>query len=314
MLNYTGVILNKTNALITGVGGFLGRKLAKHLLQSGANVIGVAEQAFPIDLPKGIQYHQADICNFDQLHNALSQLHIENATVFHLAAQSHVGKSRIDPLKTLSVNVMGTANLLEACRRVNVKRIIFPSTMLVYAKPALIPIKETAAVQAGSVYASTKLASEELLKGYASDYGFSCRIARLGNGYGPSGAADSVVEIILRQVKNGGPISLKNLAPIRDFIYCDDVVSGLIAMAAYADEPGYEIFNLASGVPTSIRELAEMACRVGNLETDILETESRLHIADDKVVLSIQRIKEFTHWQPEWTLEDGLRQTLFEMG
>ena len=113
MLNYTGMILNKTNALITGVGGFLaGRNFAKRLLQSGANVIGVAEQAFPIDLPKGIQYHQADVRNFDQLHHALSQLHIENATVFHLAAQSHVGKSRIDPLKTLSVNVMGTANLL----------------------------------------------------------------------------------------------------------------------------------------------------------------------------------------------------------
>jgi nucleoside-diphosphate-sugar epimerase len=308
------MILNKTNALITGVGGFLGRKLAKHLLQSGANVIGVAEKELPIDLPKGIRYHQADVRNFDQLHNALSQLHIENATVFHLAAQSHVGKSRIDPLKTLSVNVMGTANLLEACRRVNVKRIIFPSTMLVYAKPVLLPIKETAAVQAGSVYASTKLASEELLKGYASDYGFSCRIARLGNGYGPSGAADSVVEIILRQVKKGGPVSLKNLAPIRDFIYCDDVVSGLVAMATYGDEPGYEVFNLASGVPTSIRELAELACRVGNLETDILETESSLHNVDDKVVLSIQRIKEYTQWQPEWTLENGLRQTLFEMG
>ena len=67
-------------------------------------------------------------------------------------------------------------------------------------------------------------------------------------------------------------------------------------MATYADEPGYEIFNLASGVPTSIRELAEMACQVGKLETDILETESRLQNADDKVVLSIQRIKEFTQW------------------
>ena len=314
MPNCVGAILNNMDALITGVGGFLGRKLAKYLLQTGANVFGLAEQVSPVDLPKGVQYHQVDIRNFDQLYDTLGQLQLEDATVFHLAAQSHIGKSRMDPLTTLSVNVMGTAYLLEACRRVAIKRVIFPSTMLVYAKPTQFPIKETDAVQAGSVYASTKLASEALLKGYASDYGFSSRIARLGNGYGPSGAADSVVEIILRQVKCGGPVSLKNLAPIRDFIYCDDVVSGLVALATHADEPGCEIFNLASGVPTSIRELAEAACRIGSLETKIIETESRLLNADDKVVLSIQRIKEYTQWQPEWTLENGLRQTLFEMG
>ena len=313
MIDSVNIDLENMNALITGVGGFLGRALAKYLLQAGANVVGLAEQASPIDLPKGTQYHQVDIRDFDQLYHTLSQLHLEDATVFHLAAQSHVGKSRMDPLTTLSVNVMGTAHLLEACRRVTFKRVIFPSTMLVYAKPTPLPIKETDAVQAGSVYASTKLASEALLKGYASDYGFSCRIARLGNGYGPSGAADSVVEIILRQVKSGGPVSLKNLAPVRDFIYCDDVVSGLVALATHANEPGCEIFNLASGIPTSIRELAETACRIGNLETKIIETESRSMNADDKVVLSIQRIKEFTQWQPEWTLENGLRQTLFEM-
>ena len=301
------------NALITGVGGFLGRKLAKYLLQSGSHVVGLGQQASAVDLPRGIQYHQADIRNFDQLYNQISQLKTESTTVFHLAAQSHVGKSRVDPLTTLSVNVMGTAHLLEACRQVNIKRIIFPSTMLVYARPVPLPIKETDSVQAGSVYASTKLASEELLKGYASDYGFSCRIARLGNGYGPSGAADSVVEIILRQVKSGGAITLKNLAPVRDFIYCDDVVSGLVALANHADRPGCEIFNLASGVPTSIRELAEAACRIGNLETNIVETENHSMAADDKVVLSIQRMKEYTNWQPEWTLENGLRQTLFEM-
>jgi UDP-glucose 4-epimerase len=301
------------NALITGVGGFLGRKLAKYLLQSGSHVVGLGQQASAVDLPRGIQYRQADIRNFDQLYNQISQLKTESTTVFHLAAQSHVGKSRVDPLTTLSVNVMGTAHLLEACRQVNIKRIIFPSTMLVYARPVPLPIKETDSVQAGSVYASTKLASEELLKGYASDYGFSCRIARLGNGYGPSGAADSVVEIILRQVKSGGSITLKNLAPVRDFIYCDDVVSGLVALANHADRPGCEIFNLASGVPTSIRELAEAACRIGNLETNIVETENHSMAADDKVVLSIQRMKEYTNWQPEWTLENGLRQTLFEM-
>ena len=139
-------------------------------------------------------------------------------------------------------------------------------------------------------------------------------IARLGNVYGPGGTANFVVQIVLQQIKNGGPITIETLSPVRDFVYRDDVVSGLIAMALHTDDSsGYEIFNLSSGVPTSIRELIETACRVGCLETSIDETQPHSPDANDKLVISIQRLTKETGWKPAWNLEEGLRQTLAEL-
>lgn len=324
MLSYAGPILNEMisrpaveltnmNALVTGVKGFLGLRLAKHLLQAGARVIGLDVGASSEHFMKGVQYHEVNICNFDELQRVLDDLHVEDGTVFHLAGQPHVSKSRIDPLSTLSVNVMGTAHILEACRRTHVRKIVFPSTMLVYLKPHKLPIMETDPVKAFSVYASTKLAGEALLSGYASDFGLSCRIARLGTVFGPNASPDSVVGRILGQVKRREGISVRSLLPVRDFIYVDDAISGLIALATHPFESGCEVFNLATGIPTSIRELAEAACRAGKLEPNIVETGSSLADSDDKIVLSIQRIKELTRWRPMWTLERGLSHTLSEM-
>jgi UDP-glucose 4-epimerase len=315
--NATGIDLREMHALITGVGGFLGRALAKQLAQDGAKVTGIGTQHSFTDSSIDIEYHQADILDFNQLQNLVSRFLPKNrdkAVIFHLAAQSHVGKCQAEPLKAFTLNFIGTANILEICRKMNVRKFIFPSTALVYAKPAQLPIEETHALEPNSVYAATKLACEVMLKTYSSKYGLSCRIARLANVYGPGATPDSVINIILQQVKNNQPIALKTLAPVRDFIYRDDVVSGLISLIRNMDESGCEIFNLSSGIPTSIRELALAACRVSNSEPKLTETDHQPSDAEDKLVLSIRRLSENSDWYPVWSLEDGLRQTLLEMG
>jgi len=308
--------LSDTRAVITGVGGFLGRSLANQLAGSGAEVLGldVHEQSLPLSTP--IRYQRVDMLNLDLLCGAMTQVGVpadREVVVFHLAGQSHVGQCRLDPSAAFALNVLGTSNVLEACRKARLTRVIFPSTALVYALPARLPLDEDSPVWPKSVYAATKLAAESLLKGYAADYGFSCRIARLGNVYGEGGSPDSVISILLRQVKRGGPISLKSLAPIRDFIYRDDVVRGLIALADHSRERGCHVFNLASGIATSIGELAEAASRAGDVGGGITETDPRSCDADDMLVLSIKRISDCLSWRPVWMLEDGLRKTLSEM-
>ncbi len=306
--------LKKMHALITGVNGFLGQALSQNLVRAGIRVTGFDIHNSSANSLKELQYLKVDMLDFNQLLTAIHQFSPEDVVVFHLAGQSNIGKSRTEPMSTWSINVTGTAHLLEACRRVAIHKIIFPSTALVYARPAPVPFVETDATLANSVYVSTKLASEVLMKGYAIDFGFACRIARLGNVYGPGGKADSVVQIVLQQIKNGGPITIGTLSPVRDFVYRDDVISGLIAMALHTDDSSsYEIFNLSSGVPTSIRELVETACRVGCLETSIEETEPDSPSANDKLVVSTQRLTKQTGWQPAWNLEEGLRQTLAEL-
>jgi UDP-glucose 4-epimerase len=300
--------------ILTGVNGFLGQALSRYLLDRGARITGFDVHESCQDALKGIQYRQVDILDFDRLYTEMAKVSPDDVVVFHLAGQSNVGKSRTEPLSTWAVNVTGTSHILETCRRVGIKKIIFPSTALVYARPAPLPLKETDATLVDSVYASTKLASEALIKSYSVDFGFTCRIARLGNVYGPGGAEDSVVQIVLRQVKNGGPISLQTLTTVRDFVYRDDVITGLVALALHTDEPGCEIFNVSSGVPTSIRELVETACRIECLNTSIIETRPHRPGDNDQLVVSIKRIKKLTGWQPAWNLEHGLCQTLSELG
>ena len=194
-----------------------------------------------------------------------------------------------------------------------IKKCIFPSTVLVYERPTASLLVESDRTQINSVYEASKLACEVLLNGYSVDFGFSCRIARLGNIYGPGGPQDSVVQIVLQQVIDGGPIKLRTTTSVRDFVYRDDVVTGLIALALHADRPGCEIFNLSSGVPTRVSELIETACRVKDLHTEIIETQPQKDGEIDALKVSIQKMKEKTGWQPKWDLEDGLRQTLAEM-
>jgi UDP-glucose 4-epimerase len=314
--NHLGPDLNGKWALITGVGGFLGRALAMQLQMAGAKVAGLDILPGTVAFPSGIQFCPVDILNFNLLCQTVADLSADGsreAIVFHLAGQAHVGKCKENPSKAFALNVTGTFNILESCRRADLKRVIFPSTALVYALPVPLLVEESGAVEPRSFYAATKLAGESVLKGYSSDYGFASQIVRLGNVYGEGGPSDSLVSILLRQVQSGGPISLRTLAPVRDFIYRDDVVRGLIALAAQPTEPGCHIFNLSSGVATSIRELALLACRVGGLEPAITETAPCASDAEDRRVLSIVRLSKYARWRPLWTLEEGLRRTLSEL-
>ncbi len=87
-----------------------------------------------------------------------------------------------------------------------------------------------------------------------------------------------MVKIILQQVVNGGPVTLRTVTSVRDFVYRDDVASGLAALAGHTQDPGCEIFNLSSGVATSIRQLVETACRIEGIDAQIIETAPILQV------------------------------------
>ena len=254
-------------AVVTGAAGFLGSRLTDRLAASGARVIG-------IDVAGRVrsgaaEYRRLSICSTPtQLRAAFVALLADDAAsavVIHLAGRGHVGANRDDPHEAVAVNVVGTTNVLDACRHAGVRRVVFPSSALVYRTPARSPLSEDAPVASTSVYAATKLASEALLQAYAVEFGLSCAVARLGNVYGHGASADSVASIVIRQAMAGGPVMVNTFAPVRDFIYRDDVVEGLIALASETEDEGFQVFNLSSGVPTSIGELAETACAVAGV-------------------------------------------------
>lgn len=308
--------MSGATAIVTGAGGFLGKTLVQKLIKAGARVVGI--DRLPDDsgsLAAGA-YHCVDALDFEGLVNALQQ-HCggaeDAALVFHLTGRANVGACAADPRDAFLLNVAGTANVLEACRRTGIRRLVFPSSALVYDTPAATTIDEGAPVKPRSIYAATKLAAESMLSGYASAYDFCCTVARLGNVYGEGATEESIVAIVLRQVAAGGPIAVRSLAPVRDFVFRDDVAEGLIALALVDDDPGFTVFNLASGVPTAIRDLVVTACRVADLDTEVVERAPGPDDLRDRIVLSVNRMADRAQWRPAWSLEDGLSAMLSGM-
>jgi nucleoside-diphosphate-sugar epimerase len=295
-------------AIVTGASGFIGRALLARLDARSARVRG-------LDLPgrtAGERTRPADLSSASsaaaEVLSAARDLDGETV-VFHLAGFANASVCRADPPGAFAANVAATANVLEACRAAGISRVLFPSTALVYALPARLPIDEHAPLGPRSIYAASKIAAEAVLAGYAADFGFSIDVARLGNVYGPGGPADSVAPTLLRQVLGDGRVHLRTLAPIRDFIHCDDVAQGLIRLAEAGSEPGLRIFNLASGVPTSIAELAELAAGAVGNALPAIETEPGTR-RDDQIALDVGRLRARTGWTPSIPLFDGLVQTL----
>ena len=300
-------------AVVTGSSGFLGSSLTAQLAASGARVIAIDVAG---RTSSGAAEHVGlDLLDADALRSAFVE-HLgddaSSAVLVHLAGRGHVGANRDDPRGAVAVNVVATTNVLEACRSAGVRRVVFPSSALVYRLPARSPLSEDAPVASTSVYAATKLASEALLQAYATEFGLSCAVARLGNVYGHGASADSVASIVIRQAMAGGPVVVNTFAPVRDFIYRDDVVAGLIALARRTDATGFQVFNLSSGTATSVGELAETACDIAGTREKPTERFGTTDPAPDSLVLSIERLTASTGWTPTFSLEAGLRATIAE--
>jgi UDP-glucose 4-epimerase len=295
------------SAVVTGAGGFIGRGLLANLGARGVRTLG-------FDLPgrPGHVIRCVDLSDLEATERAFTAAAADlgrGATVFHLAGFANASVCRADPPGAFAANVTATANVLEACRLVGMARVVFPSTALVYALPGRLPLDEHASLGPRSIYAASKIAAESMLAGYAADYNFSIDIARLGNVYGPGGPVESVASTLLRQVLGDGHVHLRTLAPVRDFIHRDDVAEGFVRLAEAGSEPGLRVFNLSSGVPTSIAELADLAGRAVGNATPAIETEPGTR-RDDQIALDVESLYRRTGWKPAIPLLEGLVQTL----
>lgn len=295
------------SVIVTGAGGFIGRGLL-------ANLEARRVRTYGFDLPgrAGHIIRCADLSDLEAAERAFIAAAADlgrDAAVFHLAGFANASVCRADPPGAFLANVTVTANVLEACRLVGITRVVFPSTALVYALPGELPLAEHAPFGPRSIYAASKMAAEAMLSGYAVDYAFSIDVARVGNVYGPGGPTESVASTLLRQVVGDGHVHLRTLAPVRDFIHRDDVAEGLVRLAEAGSEPGLRVFNLSSGVPTSIAQLADLAARVVGCAMPAVETEPGTR-REDQIVLDIGALCRRTGWKPSIPLFEGLAQTL----
>ena len=270
--------INGKKIFITGGAGFIGTTLAKRLANSNKLVLfdNMSRNTLKhTDLEKheNITLVQGDVLNFDQIKAAMDSADI----VVHAAAIAGIDTVIKSPVKTMEVNMIGTANVLRAAMEVGVKdRVIEFSTSEVFGSKAYRVSEEDQAV-AGSagearwVYAVSKLAGEHLSHAYFREYNLPTVTLRPFNIYGPGQTGEGAIQIFIRKALKNEPISIYgDGTQIRAWCYIDDMVDALM-LALERPEAAGESFNVGNArAVTTIFGLAETVCRVLASSSEII--------------------------------------------
>jgi nucleoside-diphosphate-sugar epimerase len=229
----------------------------------------------------------------------------------------HFGVLDMIPLHTnvrdyLEKTIIGTFNVLNAVKRYDVQKLVHISTAEVYGKAKDIPINEECPLKAQSPHISSDISAEKLVEGYYLSENLPVTIVRLFNTYGPIQSRDAIIPTIIVQGLAKQKLFLGNMHAVRDFIYVEDVVEGLMKTAEIPESVG-EAINLGSGQGISIGDLAEKILKLMDKEVEILFDATRIRLQDHgigRLVADITKANNLLSWQPKTSLDDGLKQTI----
>jgi UDP-glucose 4-epimerase len=261
-------------ALVTGGAGFVGANLVRRLEREGWHVLvfddlstgrrDALEQT-------GVELVVGDVLDTDALLRSSQGVDV----VFHLAAGAGVIDSIEDPVANFQVNAGGVVSALWAAQQAGVGRVIFSSSNAPLG-PNAQPAREDAPLHPVSPYGASKMAGEGYLLAFWETYGLETVACRFSNAYGPrSRHKGNVIPTFIRALERGDPLVLYGQGDqTRDFVYVDDLCDGLLA-AATAPAAAGELYQLASGVETSINELVELLREVSGAPVEVLRRPAR---------------------------------------
>lgn len=304
---------DRKTVLVTGAAGLIGVPVVRCLRRKGFNVVaiddgsaGTLRRLNEFNGCEDVAVRVIDIRHGAQLAELVKAQPLWG--IIHLAARHFIPDCERVPGETLSVNVMGTQNLIDACVPRPPRRIVFASTADVYEDNSR-PHHESDPVGPFGVYGSSKLLGERLFsdQAYRLD---GCRIttARLFNVYGHGDPHPHLIPEVIRQFRLGETLQLGNLQPTRDFVYVDDVADALVAMLDDDQDRVFGVLNVGTGVATPAYEVVKLvADLVGSgaaVETDRSRLRHRMRPTSCAVP---DRLRELLPWWPRTSLRDGIR-------
>ena len=294
------------NFIVTGGAGFIGSHLTKHLIKQGHNVSVIDSlRRGSLDNLKEIKdkidFHEIDILDYDKMKNVA-----KNANgIFHQAALGSVPQSFKEPEEYHRVNAIGTENVLKLAQEFDFK-VVYASSSSVYGNQEKFPIKEDAEKKPLNPYGKSKLEAEKFAKKYA-DMGVKVIGLRYFNVFGigqNSNYAGVIPKFIERLVQHKPPIIFGDGNQLRNFTFIDDVVEANIL--AFENKTEHAFINIATGVMTSVKELAEIMIRLSGLPLEpIYETAREGDIVKSQADTSLA--KNLINWEPKTSLEEGLK-------
>lgn len=304
--------------LVTGAGGFIGSHVVESLLLRGEKVRalfhynGAGRRGHLDNLrarrPKNLEIHAGDVTDVFQMHKLIEGC----SHVLHLAALIGIPYSYEAAAAYVATNIYGTLNILEACRRHGVQRVIITSTSEVYGTAQRIPMDETHPLNAQSPYAATKIAADQLALSYHRSHGLPVVLLRPFNTYGPRQSARAVLPTILAQILAGQSIvRVGNLAPQRDLTFVTDTAKAFIAALQQPGLDGQTI-HFGQGVAVSVRDLVQRSLVVLNRRARVVSIQARNRPPNSEVGLLLcdaSRARTNLGWNPEVSLETGIQRT-----
>jgi UDP-glucuronate 4-epimerase len=307
-----------TRVLITGCAGFLGSHVSEALLAHGDEVIGLDNfDAFygravkeanlaTLRTEPRFRFVEGDIRDAALVRGLLSA----GDAVVHLAARAGVRPSIEDPVLYTSVNVDGTATLLEAARTAQVKAFVFAGSSSVYGDAAPAPFQESfAATEPISPYAATKRAGELLCATYVHLYGMRIISLRIFTAYGPRQRPDLAIHAFTRLMAAGQPVpQFGDGSTERDYTWVGDIVPGVVAArdwAARGDGPAFEIVNLGESRTVRLDRLIEL---IGQALGVTPRIERRPMQPGDvrRTSADVSRARALLGYSPSMAIEDGI--------
>jgi UDP-glucose 4-epimerase len=308
-------------ALITGGLGFIGSSLAIRLAQQGVDVT-VVDAMLPdyggnfFNIAPVRDRVSVNLCDVRD-EQVLAHLVRGQDIVFHLAAQvSHV-MSLSNPYPDIDINVRGMVSVLEACRKANPGAIVVRAgTRGEYGSQTKLPVSEDAPSDPAGIHEISQLSAEMIARVYHRVHGMTVMPLRLTNVYGPRSQMKhshyGVVNWFVRQALDGKPIPIFGEGKLlRDFLYIDDCVDALLAVASTPAASG-KILNVGVDAPSTFRDVAEILAElVPGTRIEFTEfTPERKHQEVGDYYSDITKIRGLCGWAPRTSLHEGLRRTV----
>ncbi len=286
------------NYLVTGGSGFIGSHLCRKLESFGNNVVSLDNMMHPCENPFGSKF--ADV----RYAQDIAQYFKGCDACFHLAAQISVDKSIHNPQETVDININGTLNILELCKKHDVK-LVFASTSEVYGTAQKEKMDEDHPLDAQSPYGASKLAADRLCKSYIDTYGMSIVILRNFNTFGPYQNDDSYGGVIARFTKAalaGDDIRIFGSGEQeRDYMWVDDAVNAYIKLVSKKG-----VYNAGSGTTIKINRIADLIKEITKSKSKIVHVAPRPGEVQ-RLCCDASKIKALG-WKPKLSIEEGIKQ------
>jgi UDP-glucose 4-epimerase len=252
------------NCIVTGGAGFIGSNIVDFLLSQGHVVTVIDNESS--DAHESFYWndkaknYKLDICDYDAIFPLFKNIDV----VFHLAAESRIQPTILDPIKAVKVNTLGTCNILQAARLNGVKRVVYSSTSSAYGLKNSIPLKESMKKDCLNAYSVSKTAGEELCAMYYSLYGLETVAFRYFNVYGERqptrGQYAPVIGLFLKQKAEGNKMTVVGDGlQTRDYTHVSDVVQANYLAATTDNSAAYgDLFNVGTGKCYSVLDLVNI--------------------------------------------------------